>query len=209
MAPSIRPNHLAMTLPYAAVLIGLYWLGSAWVAILLYHAGMGIFLLRCGSSKQRPGLLQGWSAAAGTVLSVTCAGTGPLLILLWPTAAGESHNISAILAAFGLHGGAWWLFAAYYVIVHPLLEEAFWRGAQFSGHRGVALGDVAFAGYHALVLQYFLSPPWVLASVVSLLFVAWIWRRVGARYGGLAIPVVSHAAAGLSTMLAAYILARG
>jgi len=200
-------SHIAMALPYAAILIGLHGLGSAWLAILLYHAGIALYLLRAKRENLTSSLLRGWDPASGAALSLLCVGNGPLLVILWPMVAIEPGSLSTGLTTAGLGGVSGWLFAGYYVSVHPVLEEALWRGALFSDRRGIAASDVAFAGYHALVLPYFVRIGWVPVVCVILALVAWMWRRAVRNFHGLAIPIVTHALAGLATMAAAYILA--
>ncbi len=66
---------------------------------------------------------------------------------------------------------------------------------------------MAFAGYHVLVLVHFIRLPWAVASACVLALVAWAWRQVAMRRGGLAVPLVSHALAGLSLIAGACVLA--
>ena len=60
--------------------------------------------------------------------------------------------------------------------------------------------DVAFAGYHVLVLCIFIKLPWVLVSFGVLWFASWSWRQLVARYSGLGVAIASHAAADLSVI---------
>jgi hypothetical protein len=201
-------RYLAIALPYAAVLLGLYVLRSAWAAILLYHAGM-VTLLRLGGQQ---GLLrsvrQGWSAPAAVAIGIVCATCGLLLALLWGTISREYMNLGETLTGFRLSGLSWWVFAAYYVTVHPVLEEIYWRGYLPGAHRFPAAVDVAFAGYHVPVLCLFVKVPWVLVSFGVLLFAAWSWRQLAARYSGLGVAIAGHAAADLSIVAAAEYLIR-
>lgn len=210
----MRRADLALAIPYVAVLIGLYALRSAWLAILLYHAGILVCLLPALSRNASRELARGWSLTAAAPLLLASAASGPLLVLLWPAIALDSEGLAVTLANFGLLGPAWWAFAGYYVTVHPALEELFWRsparprGRPVWDRAGISWGDLAFTGYHALVLRFFVSPPWVLAILIILVLTALIWRRLATRYGGLAIPLLAHAIAGVSTLAAAYLLAR-
>ncbi len=107
-------------------------------------------------------------------------------------------NLGETLTSFHLSGLSWWAFAAYYVTVHPVLEEIYWRGYLRGAHRSPVAVDIAFAGYHVLVLCIFVKLPWVLVSFGVLLFAAWSWRQLAARYSGLGVAIASHAAADLS-----------
>jgi membrane protease YdiL (CAAX protease family) len=191
-------RYLPIALPYAAVLLGLYVLRSAWAAILLYHAGM-VILLRFGRQEGLLGSVrQGWSAPAAAVVGIVCAACGLLLALLWGTISREHMNLGETLTGFHLSGLSWWVFAAYYVTVHPVLEEIYWRGYLPGAHRSPVAVDVAFAGYHVMVLCLFIKLPWVLVSFGVLWFAAWSWRQLAARYSGLGVAIASHAAADLS-----------
>jgi membrane protease YdiL (CAAX protease family) len=117
-------------------------------------------------------------------------------------------NLGETLTSFHLSGFSWWVFAAYYVTVHPVLEEIYWRGYLPGAHRSPAMVDVAFAGYHVLVLCLFVKLPWVLVSFGVLLFAAWSWRRLAARYSGLGVAIAGHAAADLSIVAVAEYLIR-
>jgi len=199
---------LALALPYAAVLLGLYVLRSAWATILLYHAGM-VIVLRFGGQKGLPrAVRQGWSAPAAAVAGIVCATCGLLLALLWGTISREHMNLGETLTSFHLSGLSWWVFAVYYVTVHPVLEEIYWRGYLPGAHRSPAVVDVAFAGYHVPVLCIFIKVPWVLVSFGVLLFAAWSWRRLAARYSGLGVAIAGHAAADLSIVAVAEYLIR-
>jgi membrane protease YdiL (CAAX protease family) len=208
MTPTTRFSYLAIALPYAAVLLGLYVLRNAWATILLYHVGM-VTLLRFGGQE---GLLravrQGWSAPAAAVIGIVFAASGLLLALLWGTISREHMNLRETLTSFHLSGLSWWVFAVYYVTVHPVLEEICWRGYLPRAHRSPVVVDVAFAGYHVLVLCIFIKLPWVLVSFGVLLFAAWSWRQLVARYSGLGVAIASHAAADLSVIAVAEYLIR-
>jgi hypothetical protein len=70
------------------------------------------------------------------------------------------------------------------------------------------VADVAFAGYHVLVLCMFIKLPWALVSFGVLLFAAWSWRQLAARYSGLGVAIASHAVADLSVIAVAEYLIR-
>ena len=201
-------RHVVLLMPCIAVLIGLNMLRSAWAAILFYHAVIVIYLILSRSDRARPALFQGWHTSTGIGLILLCACSGPLLVILWPVSENVHGTLSTTLESFGLHGARWWLFAAYYVSLHPILEEIFWRDALADRNRNINISDIAFATYHMLVLLHFLKIPWVIVVFVILVLVSWFWRRIAGRYHGLAIPVISHMTAGLGIMTATYLLTR-
>ncbi len=193
--------------PYFVVAGGLLLLRSGWAALLFYHAAMALVLTVFSRRPARSwNLRAGWSGRTGVPMLLLCGGTGGVFWLLWPTVARDPAHLAARLDAFGLSGPALVLFAAWYSTVHPLLEESYWRGLLGSAQRGPVLSDAAFAGYHALVLPFFVRWPWVVVSFLALTTIAWAWRRLAGRHGGLAIPVLAHAVADLSTMAAVFVL---
>jgi hypothetical protein len=201
-------RYLALALPYAAVFFGLYVLRSAWATILLYHAGMVTLLRFGGQESLLRSARQGWSAPAAAVTGIVFGTCGLLLALLWGTISREHMNLGETLASFRLSGLSWWVFAVYYVTVHPVLEEIYWRGYLPGVHRSSVAVDAAFAGYHVLVLCIFVKLPWVLVSFGVLWFAAWSWRQLTARFSGLGVAIASHAAADLSIVAVAEYLIR-
>ena len=127
MTATMRLGYFAIALPYAAVLLGLYVLRNAWAAILLYHAGMLVLLRLGGQGGLLRAVRQGWSAPAAVTTGIVCATGSFLLALLWGTISREHVDLAEALTSLHLSGIYWWVFAAYYVTVHPVLEEIFWR----------------------------------------------------------------------------------
>jgi hypothetical protein len=195
---------VALTVPYVAVLIGVHVLKSGWAAILLYHAGMLAFLFALGGLGFCG---RGWGARAFALLVVPCLLGGPALFVLVPIVV-PSLDLAAALDSLGLRGASWLVFMVYYTIVNPWLEEGYWRGALGSSSSSITASDVFFGGYHVLVLAYFI--PWYLGLLVAALLmgVAWVWRKVATRCGGLLIPALTHLAADASVILAVHALAR-
>lgn len=207
----MRPVNLPMAaavVPYVAVAAGLYALGSAWAAILLYHLGIVVVLSITGWRPPLQRAQSGWRwFALPAAAAAALAGAG--LYLLWPYIDATGAGLDARLREFGLGGTSLLLFAAYYSTVHPVLEELFWRGGGSAGRRPAPdWRDVAFAGYHVPVLWFFVGPVWVVLTFVVLAAASWLWRLAAYRFGGIGVPLVSHAAADLSIMVAAMLIAR-
>lgn len=200
---------LAPAIPYLAVVVGLYLLESAWAAILLYHAGLVTVVTLGKPGGVTHALRWGWHARAAVAGSIVCAAGGVLIYLLWPHIALEGGTLSETLSRVGLAGTSWWLFGVYFVAVHPVLEEIGWRGYLAPARQGPHPIDVAFAGYHVLVLVLFVKPFWVVIAFAVLVIASWGWRWVVRWKSGLGVVLASHAAANLSIFLAATFVARG
>ncbi|MGH7726444.1 MAG: CPBP family glutamic-type intramembrane protease [Candidatus Eiseniibacteriota bacterium] len=194
--------RLAPFVPYLTIPVGLYLLESAWAAILLYHAGMLAVLATARARNAWTALRLGWSPTWGLGALAVSAALGPAFLFLQSTLGLGGEVLAQALARFGLAGPSWFAFVLYYSTVHPVIEEAYWRGFLAPAVRRPGLTDCAFAGYHGLVLALFV--PWiaVVLAVLGLCVVAMGWRRLARQLGGLAVPLASHAVADLSFMLA-------
>ncbi len=148
-----------------------------------------------------PGLLGG--------LVSGLAGAG-FIVWLWnaalagsPLAARAAQAAQAKLAAFGVESaGGYLLLAAFYAVVHSLLEEYYWRWFVFGHLRrslpiptAAVLSSAAFMSHHVLVVGEFTgsygATTWLLASTVGAIGLLWAWlyHRSRSLYG----PWLSHA----------------
>jgi hypothetical protein len=200
-------NVLAAAVPFVSVAMGLYAAGSAWLAILLYHAGVVVVLTLEGWRDPLRRARGGWRVGIAAAAAVACAAAGPALYLLWPYLDATPGGLQARLADFGFCRRSWIVFAVYYATVHPFLEELFWRGRGRVDTIGPNWQDAAFAGYHMLVLPYFIGPAWVGVCFGVLLLASWMWRVAARRFGGLGVPLFSHAVADVAVVSAATLIA--
>ena len=196
-----------LLLPYIAVSIGLYLLHSAWLAMLMYHCGMILFLIVFGK-----GNLKMWHLFSGLNLKVLSVATvigslsGVVIYTLWHFIALEDANIDVTLTKYGLAGLSWYLFMVYFSIANPLLEELFWRKLLYKKGIRPFLLDIAFAGYHVLVLYLFINWLWVFLAFLLLVVAARTWRYLYSILNGLAVPWLSHTVANISIVLAVNVL---
>jgi hypothetical protein len=195
---------LRTAVPYASVLAGLYWLRSAWAALLLYHLGMVAYLASTG--RLRLPRLPGSDLRAAIAFTAFGLAAWPALYFLWPLARLPGLELSDALSKYGLRGASFVTFAAYYSTLHPLLEEMFWRFETASSGISI-LEDLLFAGYHLLVLAFFLKPFYIFTVFAILAVSAMSWRRMVLR-GGRLEAFLSHAAGDAATMAAAVMLMR-
>lgn len=196
--------RIAPTLPFIAILIGLYEFESAWLAVILYHAGIIFYIVKYKQNLDT--LLRGWNSLFGISLISAGALSGIALYLLWPFVHLQEFNFSANLAAFGLSGYSWHLFFVYSILVHPVLEELLWRGVLVGNNKYPSWYDVWFATYHILVLVRFVKIPWLILFFVILAFMAGLWRYLALKYKGLIIPYTSHLVAYASIFSAVYMI---
>ncbi len=95
---------------------------------------------------------------------------------------------------------------AYFSLINPLLEEYFWRAFLGSDTKGFYIGDLLYAGYHALVLINKVSYFTIIFSIACLTFVGWLWRKIKREDDGLLAPVLGHMAADISILTAVYLI---
>mgnify|MGYP003543466717 CR=1 FL=1 len=127
---------------------------------------------------------------------------GVSLTIILPQTLSDSFTLG--LATKGLSKQNLFLFILIFVLVTPTLEEPFWRDYLGKSRGLLSLSDIAFAGYHLLVVALFLpSAYWLFLPVIliGLSIVAAFWRWIFRTTQGLMIPWLSHAAADLSVML--------
>ncbi len=152
-------------LPVAAVLVGMYALKSAWLGMLLYHAGLvlGILLHR----DSLVGLNWGGTFVLPLAFGVLGLVAGPLVYFALPLLTSDSvgQQMASQLVALGLDGKSLYFFAVYFVLVHPALEELGWRGVLFFRGRCLHFTDLEFAAYHLLVIYWLLPGNWLLLGV--------------------------------------------
>ncbi len=203
-----------LAVPYVAVILGLHVLHSAWMGILLYHLGMVMVLVIAGRRRPpvvvAPGWHQhwrfGWRPGVGLTAIGVAALAGPLLLLLWPIIRLPDPGLAVILESLGLRGVSWLLFAVYFCTIHPVLEELYWRGHLASRQVTPVPADLAFGGYHAVVLLLFVEPLWALVTFLVLAAAAWGWRQLVRLNGGMLVPILAHLVGDVSIIAAAWSL---
>ena len=201
-------KRISTAVPYVAVLVGLYVLKNAWIAIGLYHFGIVLFLIAGDRNSLLKKIRTGWNpkmAAAGAGISVMIF---PVVFILWEHMRLENVQLNTTLADFGLHGTSWFIFMMYFSTVQPFLEELYWRGFLESNHKYFSWTDLAFAGYHILVLAKFIQLTWLVVAFIVLTVAAYSWRYTASKLEGLIIPLLSHIVTDVSIIAVTYVLIR-
>ncbi|MDF7798111.1 hypothetical protein P4C99_01455 [Pontiellaceae bacterium B1224] len=192
---------LAALVPYIAVLLGMTLLRSAWITILLYHAGILLFLfLRLPSNLWKTV----WGGMRTPLLIpsvIICAMAAPVVYFMWPIFQSPYTRLTVWLSFYGLTGLAWLLMIPYFSIIHPVLEEIHWRGIAPDHFVPLCWQDFMFAGYHVLVLHELIFRPWLLLIFGVLVASSVFWRWTADKFGGYGLPVLTHAAADAGVMI--------
>lgn len=132
-----------------------------------------------------------------------CSLGGFSLYLLWD-ALGIAADLSAKILALGLDDKLRFGFVVYFSLINPFMEEYFWRGALGSSSKSFYIGDLVYAGFHALILwdkAHILS---IVLAISVLTFIGWFWRQVYRRDGSLLAPALGHMAADFSILFVVF-----
>jgi len=199
------PNKKWLTpiLPYLAVWAGLFFLKSAWFTLIGFHISILIAL-----AVIRPhipiGILFKSNHSKWILISVLfCSTSGIGLYFLWDVF-GTVGDLPLRLQSIGLNSSSWFAFIAYFSLINPFVEEYFWRGVLGSQSKKLHVGDVIFAGYHALILWGRVHPLSILFAVIILVSAGWLWRQISRKDGGLLAAVLGHMTADFSILMVIY-----
>lgn len=193
---------LAALVPYLAVLLGMKLLRNAWVAILLYHTGILLFLFLRKPSNLWKTVWGGFKTPLLFPAIGTCAMAAPVVYFLWPWFAASDGILPVWLSRYGLSGLAWWLLIPCFCFVHPVLEEIHWRRISPEQVSGFCWQDVAFAGYHIVVLYQLLYWPWLFLVFGVLTGSSIFWRWAADRFGGYGLTILTHVTADTGVVVA-------
>lgn len=195
-------------IPYVAVLIGMYWFKNGVAAMFLYHmgmvAGLVYFRHRCPPTQ----LVQGISPGVLLFLLPLYAAPGVLIYFFWDMAGITGEGLASALKGLGISSSIFVWFSVHYMGINSVLEEWFWRGLLREKQLRPSLSDWLFAGYHGLVMAWFVTPVWIVVTVVLLMVSSWVWRIQVLKLRGLFVPWVTHFFADASIIVAVLLLSR-
>lgn len=179
-------------LPYVFVAFGVFVVSNALIAVGLYATIMlSVTLVEKGSSAFSE-IFKGWLWREGIVFSVLSSFAGISLFFVWQYLQKSGGDANFMLQKFGLDKTGMIIFGLYLIFVNPVLEELFWRHTLHTNTKADIAIDALFAGYHLLVLPFFLNIVGCILAYFVLIVTSFAWRFVKERFGGLAIPVVTH-----------------
>ena len=202
-----RLQLTSLAAPYIAVSIGLYIFHSAWTAFIAYHACMLTFIIAYGKQGYLKKLFVGWSWLIAIPLAILSA----LIILLALSIRNDlvinSEKMTQTLSEFGLGNISFYLFALLFVSLHPFIEELFWRGFHWGPCKTHWPIDMVFAGYHVLVMVFFVKFSGSLMIFAIIAIAAVLWRFCAQKLNGLATVFFSHVIADIAILTSAILLA--
>jgi hypothetical protein len=204
MRPLPKPHPFLLALiPYLCVGLGLGLLRNAWIAMLFYQVLMVIAILFWGKKSVKQRTLHSRRILA----FVTASLSGFALYFAWDFIGIhlDAHTLKSI---FGLNFTQFTILALYLSLTNPWLEEQFWRGILADSRPVPAWQDLAFAGYHLLVVAWVLDWYWWPLVLLALAGAAWWWRQLARHEGGLNGVVWTHLLADFAIMLALWLRLR-
>lgn len=194
---------LTPVLPYLAVGIGLFWVQSAWFALVGFHLAIILSLLFARSTFPIKSLFRSNDLRWVALSILVCGSSGISLYFFW-SYFGFRGDLPARIESYDLTRSTWPLFIAYFVMANPLIEEYFWRGYLGSLTKSLYPSDFLYAGFHALILMNKMQIAAMIYSLVLLVLAGWFWRQLARVDGGLLAAVLGHMAADFSILMAVY-----
>jgi hypothetical protein len=195
----MNKKWLAPIPPYLAVWAGLFLFKSAWLSLIGFHAAILSTLVAARPNIPINILFQSKypkRILAGVLL---CGTSGIGLYILWDLL-GIASDLPLQLQSIGLTPSSWIAFIAYFSLVNPFIEEYFWRAYLGSGRRGFYIGDLIYAGYHALILINKVYFPSIILALTCLTCISWFWRQSHREDNKLLASVLGHMAADFSIL---------
>jgi hypothetical protein len=194
-------------LPYLAAWAGLFLFHNAWAALISLHIAF-VLVIIVSKPIASPKTLFKSSHFRWVLLNILLGLLSGLAVYFLRPFVGLSADFKGQMAQLGLTASTLPAFIAYFALVNPLLEEYFWRESLGNGTKGFYMGDLLYAGYHAIVLIQRVSLPVTIFVVACLTLIGWFWRQIKREDGGLLAPVLGHMAADFSILLAVYLIIR-
>lgn len=178
-------------LPWLLVAVALYHFRRFELAFLAYHGACFTCFWALGRKSGS------WrSALPFLVAALAFAPVATLAVMQFV----DLDRLRLVMSGFGFVPWELPLVAAWFLLVHPLAEEAFWRGTIYQGlsrdlpHLWAAgLSSALFGAWHALVLVPFLPSWWWLGTLAVVGFGLAMAALYRARDGELVPCTVFHA----------------
>jgi hypothetical protein len=194
---------IAPALAYLAVGLGLFVFHSAWGALLGFHVAIvaSLWIAKPGIPIS---ILFESRRLKWILLSLLLTGTsGVPLFFLWEWFR-VAEDLPSQLASLGLNASTWLTFIAYFAAVNPFVEEYFWRGYLGSQTVRLYVSDLAYAGFHTLILIGRVPVSSIVFALAALTLAGWFWRQIARKDRGLRAPALGHLGADLTILLTVY-----
>lgn len=164
--PALRVSRLVALalLPWPLVALALYGFRRFDLAFLAYHGACFAAFWSLGGRKAGTGREALPFLAAALVFAPLAA------LVVYPFV--DFARVRTVMGGFGFAPWQLPFLAAWFLLVHPLAEEAFWRATIYEGLSrdlppgwAAGLSSALFGAWHALVLVPFLPSWWWLGTL--------------------------------------------
>ncbi len=199
----INKKWFAPILPYFAVWAGLFFFKNAWCTLAGFHIAI-LFVIAITRPDIPIRILFRSQYPKWILFSVLFCSTSGLGLYFFWNMFGVDHDLPEQLRLIGLYSTSWFPFITYFSLVNPFIEEYFWRGMLGKVTRKLYIGDLSYAGYHAMILWGRTNLLSTLFAVMILVSVGWLWRQLYHKDQGLLAAVLGHMAADFSILLTIY-----
>lgn len=206
MQDSTKFKLAGISIPYIAILVGLFAFRNAFVAIGIYYCGIIILMYFDKQSGVLKSFVSGWKWTIAITATLAGGFSGAIVFYGWNFAKLSDANLTEILATYGLQGSSIYIFVIAAITLNPLLEELFWRGYLEDARKGPIWIDAAFAGYHVPALLLVIRPLMATLAFIALCGAGWGLRLIKNRLDGLLVPYLAHLAADVSIIAAIYFI---
>jgi len=133
---------------------------------------------------------------------------GVACYFLLPYIVRDVGGLELWLANNQLTGIALLLLIPYFGIIHPPIEQAHWRILTTLKSPYNYASHLIFAAYHGLVLYPILQPIWIIACLIILSTISFLWTNIRNKKNGQYLAIFSHVLADIGIVTAAYLLTR-
>lgn len=203
----INFNLLFQLAPYLCVFLFMYFFKSGVLALLSYNGCLLLAIILNRKNIPFKSVFRVKNMLIPVVSVIISGSAGFILYLLWPLIKPEGSTFSSILNTFGIHQGNIIPVVAYFTLVHPVIEELYWRYILKPKTRWISSSEALFAGYHVLVLLWFTQWYFAAAAFLGLILIARIWRFLKDQKSENLAVFLSHSVADFSILLCTGILA--
>src|SRR6266542_3858650 len=188
-------------LPYLAVWTGIFLFKNAWFAMIGFHVSILIMIAVVRPNIPINIFFKSKHSQWALMNVLICSASGIALYFLW-NLFGIVPDLSAQLGSLGLNSPvSWFLFIVYFSLVNPFIEEYFWRAVLGNNSKNFCIGDLVYAGYHALVLWGKMNSLLILFALITLSSAGWFWRQSSREDDGLLASVLGHMIADFSILM--------
>lgn len=179
-------------IPYIFISIGLFVLSDALFAVGGYFATMFTVILLQKNKNIKEKVFSGWLWREGFLFSLVSSLAGVSLFVIWPFLQKNGVDAAQQLIDFNLESWRFVIFGVYLIFFNPIFEEIFWREILHTNTKADYVVDLLFAGYHIMVLPFFLNILGCSLAFIALIFASVMWRWMNQKYKGLSMPILTH-----------------